>query len=1042
MQDKAVVLLKENRIVKIKNFTDPKFSMDGRVIGFLSNNGENYIYCEEIKLTDLGLDNIKALSEGYYNENLYLNFKNENSQANFSALVISYFDRNFINATENDKIQVKKFNFIAPYNDVKNLKTRNIYELNYRKNENYFQANGDLIEPENSNDIVPENLNLSEHARKFYFANIYNAIDTNDTSLQFKKAKIIARISINIHNILNLIFPLFNDVSFEELKNSQINFWEGKIFTISEENVLNDYLERIRSFYKIAYDNKYKLLTTNKEEKLFILAIGLSEKALSIFTPKNKIELLSKIYIKKLKKTDEQEIYENLVLKIISSFNDTDNQSINLFLEQLTTEIPDSNENKVLYQCLYESMSTSFIITEGIISIINKVFDTDFKPTKTKQQFVQIIYTLWYLSKYNPYELDGSYKQNTIALRSSSDLARITSNVNTNNYTYNYTNYIAFDPKYKTFTYDGTTFNAIIDFKLTRPDAAPIVIPYSTQKFLNIFWDDFTFKFKKSKIEVYQQLKPVVTTLDTVTPDPDDYITLHNLQVIDQLYGTYDIYQPVTLLNTNIESRSALSFENGENINLNGQKINSLIPIFVLAFLDQDSSRSNTEIMVGYIVDVVTTFAGFGNLTKLKHLKWASTGLSGAEVAFYSIDGIRIIVGGVEFSSGVLSFLGNFIECDENDKFCNGVKIFLNLLQLACLTVNAGDGITSLAAKRQARKLAEIANSNGSNPNTIDNLSQALGGTDAAKETAHTILQFADSASQFQSLNAIVDRVRDLLINAKTGLFKKAEDLTGKLQFTKNHYSVADMLEIVAHLNTKAEVFGPAFEKLSSHFLFIGSKTGKLISKDKMIRHITFFYDEVLKRGYPSGFNRTDKIFQVFCEKTRAYFNREFQFWDEDILGSAIYTLKNDPKYIQLIDKYWINYNFSNRVELIVQGSVLRKYKSGEILEHLNPNDFPLDNPGDFEFALRLKPDDFVIFTHIAQAYAKARKNSSFNFTKVSQKGFIKLDGIKDLLGEDFINELRKSIVNDINFDAHEIDFAIIKEGGPYDLEPFLNFKY
>lgn len=49
---------------------------------------------------------------------------------------------------------------------------------------------------------------------------------------------------------------------------------------------------------------------------------------------------------------------------------------------------------------------------------------------------------------------------------------------------------------------------------------------------------------------------------------------------------------------------------------------------------------------------------------------------------------------------------------------------------------------------------------------------------------------------------------------------------------------------------------------------------------------------------------------------------------------------------------------------------------------------------------------------------------------------------IKDLLGEDFINELRKSIVNDINFDADKIDFAIIKEGGPYDLEPFLNFKY
>jgi hypothetical protein len=191
-----------------------------------------------------------------------------------------------------------------------------------------------------------------------------------------------------------------------------------------------------------------------------------------------------------------------------------------------------------------------------------------------------------------------------------------------------------------------------------------------------------------------------------------------------------------------------------------------------------------------------------------------------------------------------------------------------------------------------------------------------------------------------------------------------------------------------------------------------------------------------------SGFNRTDKIFEVFCGKTRAYFKREFQFWNNDILEDAIISLQNDTKFTQRIDDYWKNFDFSNRVELIVQGSVLRKYKSGEILEHLNPNDFPLDNPGDFEFALRLKPDDFVIFTHVAQAYSKAKKYSTFDFYKVSKKGFIKLDGIESLLGPDFITQLRKSLVNDINFDADKIDFAIIKEGGPYDLEPFLNFKY
>ncbi|KRB56735.1 hypothetical protein ASD98_08575 [Flavobacterium sp. Root186] len=337
--------------------------------------------------------------------------------------------------------------------------------------------------------------------------------------------------------------------------------------------------------------------------------------------------------------------------------------------------------------------------------------------------------------------------------------------------------------------------------------------------------------------------------------------------------------------------------------------------------------------------------------------------------------------------------------------------------------------------------MVEIADSNGSNSNSIDNLSHALGSSNAAEETAHTILQFADSASQFQSLNTIVDRVRILLTNkGNTGLFDVSKKLLGSLQFTPTNYSSSDMIEIVSHLNTKADVFGPAFDKLCSHFLFIGSKTDKLISKDRLIKQITFFYDEILKRGYPSGFNKTDKIFEVFCGKTKTYFSNKFKFWNDDIIDDVISTL-NDNNLTQYIDDNWLNFNFANRIELIVQGSAIRKYKSGEVLEHLNPNDFLLDAPGDFEFALKLKPKDFEIFTYIARQYAK-EKNLTFNFQNVSSKGFMKLDGIEKLFGKEFVKQFRQTVRNDINFLSEDINFAIVKEGGPYDLEPFLKFKY
>ena len=66
----------------------------------------------------------------------------------------------------------------------------------------------------------------------------------------------------------------------------------------------------------------------------------------------------------------------------------------------------------------------------------------------------------------------------------------------------------------------------------------------------------------------------------------------------------------------------------------------------------------------------------------------------------------------------------------------------------------------------------------------------------------------------------------------------------------------------------------------------------------------------------------------------------------------------------------------------------------------------------------------------------------SFSWEHFGERGFIKLDGIEELLGKKFITQFRQTIHNDINFLTNDINFAIVKEGGPYDLEPFLKFKY
>jgi len=1034
------VILKSDSVIKVENFSAPEFFIDGRLSGFKNINGDKYLFCQKIKVDDIGLDQERIIEEGYYNEILYLEFKSENSISSYNSLALSKFDKLFISATQGDEILVQKLKLKTPYNDQSNLTGLIKYKLQFSPDITLFDSDGNIIEPENQNDIENIPLNLVTEARQFYFSNIVNVDNISDISKKYECALTLAKISIYINNIVNKIFPILNNTEFSTIKSSQLTYWSNNVFVDPTINVFEEYLKNIRNFYKIAYDNKLKYSDLPGLDKLYYLVLGMSPDTISILTTSNKIKLLDYISKKHLSNTWEILSAENLVIKISVAFNEGNLNDIDTFMESLIST-KSGTTGITLYEILYSKMSTSTNLVEGVYGLMHAVFGTNFKPTKTKFQFVQAIYELWKISKYNPFNQDNTYKPNTMGLKSSEeDLVQINSNVNTDNFTFNYTNYIAFDPKYEDVNVDGVIYPAITDYLVKRPDASPLVIPYYSREEFGIFFDDFTFKLSGEKIEVLQQLKPVLRIPDTSTPDPDDYLVYNQLRVIEKLYGSYHMYQPVTLLNINIETKLALSFATGDDVIINGQKINALIPIFVLKFIDDNGDRSDIETLVGYFVDVTTTFAGFSNLTKLRHLKWAATGLQAGDIGLFTIDGLRIVVGGVEFGSGVLSFLGNFVECDQNDSFCNGVKTFLNVLQLACLSVNVGDGIASLAAKRQASELVEIANTNGTpGADPIDNLTDALGGTTEANEAAHTILQFASSSSQFQSIRSIVDSVRELLNNPKTGLFEVSRQLIGPL-FIKSHYTASDITEIVTHLLSKANVFGPQFNKLCAQILFIGSKEGKLITKEQLIKQITFFYDEVLKRGFSSGFNSLNN-YKLFCNKTRLYFTNNFKFWDDDLLEDVVSSL-NDHNLTQYIDNYWSTFDFTKRVELIVQGSAVRKYKNGEILEHLDLNDVPSGNPGDFEFALRMNPRDFEVFTYIAREFSKNKLETTFDFGKVSKKGFMKLEEIESLFGKRFVNQLRQSVGNDVNFSPNKINFAIVKGGGPYDLEPNLIFKY
>jgi len=138
----------------------------------------------------------------------------------------------------------------------------------------------------------------------------------------------------------------------------------------------------------------------------------------------------------------------------------------------------------------------------------------------------------------------------------------------------------------------------------------------------------------------------------------------------------YDLFQPVLLV-----------FAKGKN---NGKATKTEVPaIFFAGTANKDNVEKSLD-QIGLTVDVILTFTGVGNFTKLRHLtKLQKIG--------------RIVLGTVEITSGVADILMNYTSiCEGSEELCNALREYNMYLQLGLL----GSGIirAKFAAARNKAK--------------------------------------------------------------------------------------------------------------------------------------------------------------------------------------------------------------------------------------------------------------------------------------------------------------------------------------------------
>ncbi|KFC19671.1 hypothetical protein [Chryseobacterium sp. FH1] len=993
--------LENNKYIKIKkvistiNFLDSIFyDKYGNISKFRIDLDDSY-YIKTVETTQQ--NGTKII---YYNEADYSEFKSGIKELN----KVRIFDINkFIPASTGDEISIylRQINLISTpssycYNFIKWIYDETIFS----------NTNSDKIDIPTIHTVVSTNCSiLSSEADNFfqYYSNKLKTAELNIGINQYEEVhNLIADIAGLLDSIDDGIYKLYEtdpnfQISFnpplstliqnqlQELSQSSISLYELNTF----EDFQNHYI-KVSNYFNDFFNDLMVLIKNGTDlDKIVKLLISISPKILIPISIEDKLKILSYLAAKKLETSLEEgfksvittaapiignlfyenniDKYENLVVKICQSFdqsslddynpNNPGVSCIDVFLEGLLKNYKDGS-TITLFEAVYSRLSTSWNATETVISLTNWVLKTDYKPKNTKGAFVQAIYSLWEFSKYNPFDINGNIKQGTIGfniLDASLVNFNNANDPNNQNTLFKYTSEVSYE-SYLHIDENiiGQQFENTL-YKVKWGNASPITMPYESNKFIGIYFDNFDFEIKNKQIIAKQKGLPTSTRYDT---------EMNAFDPVSKpiLYGSYDLFQPVSLLNINSETKFPILTTTNDpadfgDLNL---KVNSLIPIFVLYHIDSAGDRSDAETMLGYSVDAVLTFSGVGNLTKLRHLRWIALGAN--EVSFFTRQGLRIFWSGIEFTTGALGFFANFIECNTGDEFCHRMKEFIFLFEIFVGGISATDTIASLAMRNKAKQVAALAG--GTTPDQIRaNLKNRFQQLHPNENPA--ILQQAADAVFYSSIVPIPIAAIKRIVNKITAYVAKRKNLGGRklwdldasytnafleayTQLCKNQLGLTDdfILDYVYFANRKY------FKNGQWHIIDPDTGNVKFIATEQLVKRTNFHKLEIVKRGFGGGFNNLGQ-YKQYCNSARNRFINNLQAMTLDVY---------DTNFTQYISS----------LECSVKGSSVTVPRVGDPPPIHHTTDLPIGFADDIDNKFGLSQSDFAGFLDELDIYVEA----------------------------------------------------------------------
>lgn len=476
---------------------------------------------------------------------------------------------------------------------------------------------------------------------------------------------------INLLNTLGLIEPFIKSVDLVNRFNHDYGEIENKYHNLYTD----EYFGRIRlgliefKYWLIQYSNDYSKVDEN--ELIFEILNIFDSKELSYLSYDIKINILNKILLNNRRVINET--VELAILKIIQSIAEEDlsvvsNQNdFNNFLDYLNT-VFDIKNNLTLFEILYSNIddNRTAAFTFGLIN-----------TKDNRKVLILLLYKIWKSSKYNPIYADPSYTQpaNAFGVFPESYYMELTIN----------------------------SGSSIATTKYYNPITSPAFLCYESSSSGNnnyyLQTNDVNYTLGNldgNKIKIYRKETTITTTQSTSEHN-------HFVQNNKELYGTYDLYQPISIIGFKphldlIETfKDLITGDNTQNPIPN-------IPVFLFYYLQDysDIKKIDFGIMLG--IEIALNLTGVGALSNLRYLNYLSKARSvylGTATAsetllmWEAVSGVNALT---QFTAGNLLALSNYTVATTADQ---DIKDFAEKIRTITGIITLGSLLTHPAMKRK-----------------------------------------------------------------------------------------------------------------------------------------------------------------------------------------------------------------------------------------------------------------------------------------------------------------------------------------------------